>query len=133
MRWLRTILGGIIAEMLVLVMVLPVALAVGFDLSTGDPSAVPPALNAAIVVASFVAPLLLTQWVARRLTAQFVRHGFLVGFTAFAVYMIPMTLSGESQPPVYWLAHAMKILGGPHPLATPWGDRRAPKVDHLDR
>ena len=112
MRWLRTILGGILAEMLVLVMIMPVALAVGFDLSAGDPAAVPPALNAAIVVASFIAPLLLTQWVARRLVSQFVLHGFLVGFTAFVIYMIPMTLSGESQPPVYWLAHAMKILGG---------------------
>jgi putative membrane protein (TIGR04086 family) len=112
MRWLRSILGGILAEMLVLVLILPVALAVGFDLSTGDPSSVPPALNAAIVVASFAAPLLLTQWVARRLTSQFVLHGVLVGFTAFAIYMIPMTLSGETQPLVYWIAHAMKILGG---------------------
>ena len=112
MRWLRAVLGGILAEMLVLVMILPVAFAVGYDLSTGDPSAVPPALNAAIVIASFIAPLLLAQWVARRLTSQFVLHGFLVGFTAFIVYMIPMTLSGESQPPIYWIAHAMKILGG---------------------
>ena len=112
MRWLRAILGGILAEMLVLVMILPVAYAVGFDLSAGDAASVPPALNAAIVVASFVAPLLLTQWVARRLVRQFVLHGLLVGFTAFAVYMIPMTLSGESQPLVYWVAHAMKILGG---------------------
>jgi hypothetical protein len=112
MGWLRAILGGLLAEMLVLVMILPVAYAVGFDLSAGDPASVPPALNAAIVVASFVAPLLLTQWVARRLTSQFVLHGFLVGFTAFVIYMIPMTLSGESQPLIYWIAHAMKILGG---------------------
>jgi putative membrane protein (TIGR04086 family) len=112
MRWLRAILGGVLAEVLVLVLILPVAFAVGFDLSTGDPASVPPALNTAIVIASFVAPLLLTQWVARRLTSGFLVHGFLVGFTAFAVYMIPMTLSGESQPPVYWIAHAMKILGG---------------------
>jgi putative membrane protein (TIGR04086 family) len=112
MRWLRAILGGVLAEMLVLVMILPVAYAVGFDLSSSDPSTVPPALNAAIVVASFIAPLLLTQWVARRLTSQFLLHGFLVGFTAFVIYMIPMTLSGESQPLIYWIAHAMKILGG---------------------
>jgi hypothetical protein len=26
--------------------------------------------------------------------------------------MIPMALSGETQPLVYWIAHAMKILGG---------------------
>ena len=112
MRWLRAIVGGLLAETLVLVMILPVAYAVGFDLSAADPASVPPALNAAIVVASFAAPLLLTQWVARRLTSEFVLHGFLVGFTAFVIYMIPMTLAGESQPVMYWIAHAMKILGG---------------------
>lgn len=112
MRWLRAILGGFLAEVLVLVLILPVAYAVGYDLSSGDPSSVPPALNAAIVIASFVAPLLLTQWVARSVTSQFVLHGFLVGVTAFAIYMIPMALSGGTQPAVYWIAHAMKILGG---------------------
>jgi hypothetical protein len=50
--------------------------------------------------------------VAKSLTSQFIFHGFLVGFTAFVIYMIPMTLSGESQPPIYWAAHAAKILGG---------------------
>src|SRR5215207_1963253 len=112
MHWIRAIIGGFLAEVLVLALILPVAYAVGYDLSTGDPSAVPPALNTAIVIASFIAPLLMSQWVARRVTSHFVLHGFLVGFTAFVIYMIPMTLSGESQPPVYWLAHAMKISGG---------------------
>ena len=112
MRWLRAILGGFLAEVLVLVMILPVAFAVGYDLSSGDPSAVPPALNTAIVIASFIAPLLLTQWVAKKVTSQFVLHGFLVGFTAFVIYMIPIALSGATQPPIYWVAHAMKILGG---------------------
>ena len=112
MRWLRAILGGFLAEVLVLVLVLPVALAVGYDLSAGDPSAVPPALNAAIVIGSFIGPLVMTQWVARRVTSRFVLHGFLVGFTAFVIYMIPMTFAGETQPLIYWVAHSMKILGG---------------------
>ena len=112
MRWLRAILGGFLAEMLVLVLILPVAYAAGYDLSSGDPSSVPPALNTAIVIASFVAPLLLTQWVTKKVMSQFVLHGFLVGFTAFTIYMIPMVLSGAAQPLVYWIAHAMKILGG---------------------
>jgi putative membrane protein (TIGR04086 family) len=130
MRWLRAILGGFLAEVLVMVLILPVAYAVGYDLTSGDPSSVPAALNTAIVIASFIAPLLLTQWVAKKITSQFVLHGFLVGFTAFVIYMIPMVLSGAAQPPVYWIAHAMKILGGvtggyvaarrraPHPVAT---------------
>lgn len=111
MKWTRALLGGLLAEVLVLLLIAPVALAVGFD-TLGDPVNMPAAVNYAIVVGSFVAPLLLTQWVARRLTSQFVLHGFLVGFTAFVIYMIPMTLSGESQPLMYWIAHAMKILGG---------------------
>lgn len=111
MHWKRALLAGLMAEILVLILISPVAFTVGFD-QLGDPSNVPAPLGYAIVVASFVAPLLLAQWVAKRLTSQFVLHGFLVGFTAFVIYMIPMTLSGETQPPIYWAAHAAKILGG---------------------
>ena len=111
MSWKRALLGGLMAEVFVLILISPVALAVGLD-KLGDPANVPPAIGYSIVVASFIAPIVLTQWVAKRLTSQFVFHGFLVGFTAFVIYMIPMTLSGESQPPIYWAAHAAKILGG---------------------
>ena len=49
MNWTRALVGGVLAEVLVLAIVVPVALAVGYDLSAGDPSSVPPALNTAIV------------------------------------------------------------------------------------
>ena len=111
MKWKRAMLGGLLAEMLVLVLISPVVLVVGLD-TLGDPSNVPLAIGYSIVIASFIAPMLLTQWVAKPLTSQFVFHGFLVGFTAFVIYKIPMTLSGGSQPPIYWAAHAAKILGG---------------------
>jgi membrane associated rhomboid family serine protease len=111
MKWTRAIAGGLLAEILVLVLIAPVALVVGLD-TLGDPANVPPPIGYSIVVASFLAPLVLTQWVAKPLRSQFVLHGLLVGLTAFVVYMIPMTLSGESQPPIYWAAHAMKVLGG---------------------
>lgn len=111
MKWMRAIIGGFLAEVLVLVLMAPVALIVGLD-QLGDPSNVPDSIGYSIVVASFIGPLVLTQWVAKKLTSKFVIHGALVGFTAFVLYMIPMTLSGESQPPIYWAAHAMKVLGG---------------------
>jgi putative membrane protein (TIGR04086 family) len=111
MNWKRALLGGFLAEVLVLLLIAPVALATGFD-KLADPASLPQAMYLAIIIASFLAPLLLTQWVARRVKSQFVLHGFLVGFTAFVVYMIPLALSGESQPLPYWIAHAMKILGG---------------------
>ncbi len=111
MNWIRVLFGGLLAEVLVIVLIAPVALVVGLD-SLGDPANVPVALGYSIVIASFVAPLLLTQWVVRKVSSQLVLHGTLVGFVAFAIYMIPMTLSGESQPAIYWAAHAAKILGG---------------------
>ena len=111
MKWKRALLGGLLAELFVLVLISPVVLLVGID-KLGDPANVPLSIGYSIVIASFVAPVLLTQWVAKPLTSQFVLHGFLVGFTAFVIYMIPMTLSGESQPPIYWIAHAAKLLGG---------------------
>ncbi len=111
MNWTRALIGGLLAELLVLVLIAPVALIVGLD-SLSDPANVPAALGYGIVIASFVAPLLLTQWVAKRVSTQLVLHGALVGFTAFVIYMIPMMLSGESQPPIYWAAHAAKIIGG---------------------
>lgn len=111
MNWKRALLGGLLAELLVLGLIAPVAVGVGLD-SLSDPANIPALLGYSIVVASFVAPLLLTQWVARRVSTHLVLHGALVGFTAFVIYMIPMTLSGESQPPIYWAAHAAKILGG---------------------
>ena len=111
MKWTRALLGGLLAEIFVIVLISPVVLVVGLD-TLGDPSNVPLSIGYSIVIASFIAPMLLTQWVAKSLTSQFIFHGFLVGFTAFVIYMIPMTLSGESQPPIYWAAHAAKILGG---------------------
>jgi len=111
MKWKRVLLGGFLAEILVIVLISPVVLVVGLD-KIGDPANVPPLLGYSIVIASFIAPLALTQWVAKPLTSQFLVHGFLVGLTAFVIYMIPMTLSGESQPAIYWAAHASKILGG---------------------
>ena len=111
MNWMRALLGGLLAEVLVIVLISPVVLVVGLD-KLGDPANVPASIGYSIVIASFIAPLLLTQWVVKRLTSQFIFHGFLVGLTAFVIYMIPMTLSGESQPPIYWAAHAAKILGG---------------------
>jgi hypothetical protein len=111
MNWTRVLVGGLLAELLVIVLIAPVALVVGLD-SLGDPANVPPLLGYSIVVASFIAPLIITQWVTKRVSSRLVLHGALVGFTAFAIYMIPMTLSGEAQPPIYWVAHAAKLLGG---------------------
>ena len=111
MKIKRAIAGGVLAETLLIVPVTLAALAtgaLGSDLRVNLPTSV----AVTLLAGSFAMPLLLTQWVARGLTSKFVLHGTVVGFTAFAVYTIPMLLAGEPQPPMFWMAHALKVLGG---------------------
>ena len=112
MNWMRAIGGGILAELLLIIVLMPVVL-IFYGMETlQTPDNLPFAIAFIIVAGSFVMPALLTQWVAKRAPSRLVLHGLLVGFTAFAVYATPMFVAGEHQPPLYWFAHAMKILGG---------------------
>ena len=111
MNWKRAIVGGILAELLLIVLLVPVLAVVGFD-SLSDPYKVPESVLAVVIGGSFITTLLLMQWVARRVGSRFVIHGAIVGVAAFAFYMIPVVIGGGAQPPMYWLAHAMKLLGG---------------------
>jgi len=108
MNWIRAIVGGILAEALLMPVVL-----IFFSMETlQNPDNLPLVIAFIIVAGSFAMPALMTQWVAKRAPSRLVLHGLLVGFTAFVVYATPMFLAGEHQPPLYWFAHAMKILGG---------------------
>lgn len=112
MNWMRAIGGGILAELALIAVLMPVVL-LFFSMETlQTPDNLPFAIALIIVAGSFVMPALLTQWVAKRAPSRLVLHGLLVGFTAFVVYATPMFVAGEYQPPLYWFAHAMKILGG---------------------
>ena len=112
MNWIRAIVGGILAEVLLILVLMPVVL-IFFSMETlQNPDNLPVVIAFIIVAGSFAMPALMTQWVARRAPSRLVLHGLLVGFTAFVVYATPMFVAGEHQPPLYWFAHAMKILGG---------------------
>ena len=112
MNWIRAIVGGILAEVLLIVVLMPVVL-IFFSMETlQNPDNLPLVIAFIIVAGSFAMPALMTQWVAKRAPSRLVLHGLLVGFTAFVVYATPMFVAGEHQPPLYWFAHAMKILGG---------------------
>jgi hypothetical protein len=111
MNWKRAIAGGVLAELLLIVLLVPVLAVVGFD-SLSDPYKVPASILGVVIGGSFITTLLLMQWVARRVSSRFVIHGAIVGLAAFTFYMIPVVIGGGTQPPMYWLAHAMKLLGG---------------------
>lgn len=106
MKWRRAIVGGFLAELLVLALLAPVAALVG---TRG------PVIEAAVVVASFFGPLFLMPWVARAAHARLVLHGAVVGGAAATYYMalaLAANLDPAGQPPVYWAAHAVKVAGG---------------------
>ena len=98
-RWLRILLGGFLAEVLVIGLVIPVALLFGKNTLTYSAPA-----------ASLLACFLLAIWVGRRLDSRFVLHGVLVGVVATLIY-VALTRGGP-EPPAYLVAHGLKLLGG---------------------
>jgi hypothetical protein len=98
-HWARVLIGGFLAEVLVIALVIPISLLFGQH-----------ALLYAAPPASLMACFLFALWVARRIDSRFVLHGILVGVVATLLY-VALTL-GRPEPLVYLLAHALKILGG---------------------
>lgn len=66
------------------------------------------------MVSSFAMVFVFTLWVGRRIESGFVLHGILVGVVAMVLFValnfgLNRTLE---EPPLYWVAHGLKILGG---------------------
>jgi len=125
-RWARILLGGFLAEVAVIALVLPLALLLGKN-------TLPYSAPAASLLACFVFAI----WVGRRLQSRFVLHGILVGVVATLIY-VALT-RGAPEPPAYLIAHALKLLGGAaggfvaarrqkpaQPLNTPAGEAGRP-------
>ena len=104
----RAILYGLLTEV-ILIVIFIVGLASGMRAGVD---------TAIAVGGSFVLPLAFAVILGRRLQAQFVLHGTLIGGAAFAIFMA-MNVIGRvfqpdapAQPVAYWIAHALKIVGG---------------------
>ena len=101
MRWGRVLLGGVLAEVALIVVVIPGAL-LGSE----------PIVTWSAVIGAPITTFLAGVWAARSLDSRFVLHGGLVGVSAALIYLIPIMAGGVTQPAIYWLAHLLKILGG---------------------
>ena len=57
---------------------------------------------------------LFTLWVGRRVESEFVTHGVLIGVLGILLFSIMWlaTTGSLAQPPLYLVAHVLKILGG---------------------
>ena len=107
LRWGRILLGGLLAEMLLVLAVIPIQATGGSE----------QALTVVAVGGSFVALLLVAWWLCRSVSSP-VLHGVLMGVVAAALYLglqlIATAFAPEPPeiPAVYYVAHVLKLAGG---------------------
>jgi len=99
MHWVRILVGGFLAEALLILMVIPIAIKFGQH----------PLLYVA-PAGSLVTCFLFGWWVGGRTESRFVLHGFLVGVVAMLIY-IGLTRA-RPEPLAYVIAHGLKLAGG---------------------
>jgi hypothetical protein len=98
-HWVRALIGGLLAEVAVFAVVLPISFVLGQR-----------SLLYTAPVASLAACFLLALWVARGISSRFVLHGVLVGVVAALLY-VALTRA-QPEPLAYVVAHVLKIVGG---------------------
>jgi len=98
-HWGRILLGGPLAEVALIIAIVPIGLRVGGDF-----------LNYTAPPGSFITCFLAALWVCRRIESQFILQGALVGVIAALIYVV--LSRGQPEPVVYIVAHALKLLGG---------------------
>ena len=107
LRWGRIALGGFLAELLLVVAVIPVRAAGGGEA----------VITWLAVAGSFLAFVPIAWWLGRRLSRP-VLHGVLMGAFATAIYLAISAIGAlfvPDAPPaplIYYVAHALKLAGG---------------------
>jgi hypothetical protein len=98
-RWSWILLGGLLTELTIFGIALPLALLFGQE-----------SLLYIVPPASLFAAFTLGMWAARKVPQRRVLHGALVGTAAMLIY-VGMGL-GQPEPIAYIIAHALKVVGG---------------------
>jgi hypothetical protein len=113
-HWKRIVVAGFLAEASVLAgffLLLFAAMAAGVP-QIARPMGTLDYIDA--LVSSFAMVFLFTLWVGKRLESGFVLHGVLIGVFGILLFSIMWLATTRSlaQPPLYVVAHVLKVLGG---------------------
>jgi putative membrane protein (TIGR04086 family) len=98
-HWARILLGGLLAEVALILAIVPLGLRLGDNF-----------LRYTAAPGSFVMCFLGALWVCRRIESHFILHGTLVGVVAALIY-VALTRA-QPEPFAYIVAHALKLVGG---------------------
>jgi hypothetical protein len=60
--------------------------------------------------AALIATFAITVWLGRKIASRLILHGVLIGVAGTLMY-VGLT-RGEPEPWQYWVAHALKVVGG---------------------
>ena len=114
-HWGRIVVAGFLSEVSIFVIFL--LLLIGSTLA-GFPDVARPMSTLDYIdamLSSFAMVFLFTLWVGKRIESGFILHGALVGVVGillFGIMWVTTTGGSLSQPPLYIVAHVLKILGG---------------------
>jgi hypothetical protein len=99
LHWVRVLVGGFLAEALLILIVIPINLKFGQH----------PLLYIA-PVGSLVTCFLFAWWAGHGVESRFLLHGIAVGVVAMLIYI---ALSrARPEPMAYVIAHGLKLVGG---------------------
>ena len=98
-QWGRVLLAAFLMELILFAIAIPLFLS---GLGRALVYVVPPT--------AFIATLAVTLWLGRGFKSKFVLHGVLIGIIGTLMY-IALTRA-QPEPWQYWLAHALKVVGG---------------------
>jgi hypothetical protein len=98
-QWGRVLLAAFVMELILIAIAIPLFL-----------SGAGRVLVYVIPPAAFIATFAVTVWLGRKIKSNLVLHGVLIGVVGTLMY-IALTRA-QPEPWQYWLAHALKVLGG---------------------
>jgi hypothetical protein len=98
-QWGRVLLAAFLMELVLFAIAIPLFL-----------SGAGRVLIYVVPPAALIATFAVTVWLGPRITSNFVLHGVLIGIVGTLMY-VGLTRA-QPEPWQYWLAHALKVIGG---------------------
>ncbi len=98
-QWGRVLLAAFLMELVLFAIAVPLFL-----------SGAGRVLVYVVPPAALMATFAITVWLGRRINSKFVLHGALIGVVGTLMY-VGLTRA-QPEPWPYWVAHALKVVGG---------------------
>ena len=98
-QWGRVLLAAFLMELVLFAIAVPLFL-----------SGAGRVLVYVVPPAALIATFAITVWLGRRINSKFVLHGALIGVVGTLMY-VGLTRA-QPEPWPYWVAHALKVVGG---------------------